>query len=234
MNPVYLTSSSDACGLHIMMFVGALVSSCTEGSRGLSVTSMARNALLAYYLLLANLAQLQAKHGKAWSSKFLPLCTIRSIAKTLACALLICKSAANIGCAHCFAEKQLSELKRDYTGKPSIKDAILSTQKSHLQQMKWKLPPPSSSACNNVSDEELRKIAAQALQNASRFLSWVTRGKRPQDIRETLFNWWKGGGCDVLARGSEEECDLDPLIEGDAWLKLLCASDIGKKVRSCL
>ena len=191
-----------------MMFVGALVSSCTEGSRGLSVTIMARNALLAYYLLLANLAQLQAKHGKAWSSKFLPLCTICNIAKDLA---------ANIGCAHCFAEKQceyhFSGLKRDYTGKPSIKYAILWTQKRHLQQMKWKLPPPSSSTCNNLSDEELRKIAAQAPQNASRFLSWMTRGNRPQDIRETLFNWWKDGGCDLLSRGSAEECDLDPLIE---------------------
>ena len=61
MNSRFLSGQPLSPGLHVMMFVGAMASSCWEGSRGLSLETQAKNALSGYFLLLANCACLEKK-----------------------------------------------------------------------------------------------------------------------------------------------------------------------------
>ena len=135
---------------------------------------------------------------------------------TFALAILRCQATANCdprAFAEKIAEHHFSKVKRPFTGCPSIRDCILSTQRLHLQNLRAgdvAQPMPCEEA--PMTEAAMKALASLCLQQSLHFLAWISTFGTPQEIREVLESWWNKGGMSFISRRAkkpDEDSDSD-------------------------
>lgn len=165
------------------------------------------------------LSQAQLKWGKAWENHYLPAATIKNAARACQMAILHSVLAEDIARSKHFAEKtsehHYASIKSGFSGNPSIRDALLGTQKKHLENLRAPMPqPPSASAKQErLSPQKATELCVQGMKMACCYQSFISVDKFPQELYKDLEEWWQRSGAAFIS--SQMSLDGE---EEDIWM----------------
>ena len=211
MNPKHLQPAPFTGGAYIAAFIGALVSGCTEGSRGLSTACRFANSVTAYGMLLLNLWAARWHFGKDWALHYLPVVTVRNLCQLLVQQMALCTVLPKDACVHpacpaCMQEKiceyQYSQIKAPFRGSPCIRDAVMGTQLLHVKNLRGHTAPVPSEPEEALSKEEAKKLATRCWRSCFLFLSWICQGVPATEIEKKFHEWWLEEGEATLVQES--------------------------------
>ncbi|CAE6925676.1 unnamed protein product [Symbiodinium sp. CCMP2592] len=220
MSSRFLQPRWDFVGAHLYCLLGALLSSCGQGSDGLSIGTIFCNACSAYFMLLLGLQQAQEVHGAHWKQKYLPLTTVRLGVRLCVHTMQLCMrcpGSASVRASR-FQERScelfFSRAKKEYRGSPSARDGVLGIYKEHLVQSKKKLRPvPSKCLLQQCLDQPTAdKLCREAFTEMCRFQAYISVGRSPALIAGNFECWYRREGRNLIAQGAD---DGEDLVEAD-------------------
>ena len=191
LSPINYPVRWDAFGAHVMILVSALLSAAWEGGGELCAEERFLNASLCYFVVLLNRARAALVHGVEWTTRFLPQITCRNVCQACVCAMQLAIWLPNrvSFSSRAFAEKcceqHFSRLKAGFQGTPSVRDAVLSACKVHMQNFREAFVKPQTQH-SRISRKRAQELLEVSFQDAVSLQSWICVGVSRDKIQKEL------------------------------------------------